>query len=225
MSFRTTIEITGVQELETRLREVPEKLVPQARAVMARAGAGVVRDHLSAKNLLPNKYGYPKTNFYGQAARSVSSGVAGDDINIDVTGPVGLRQRRFGGTIRPKNVKFLTMPAAPEAYGKRAREFNNLRFAIVFDPKIQKSRPALVIAESTQLKLGQRRKDGSRKVTVLGEVGGGVMYWLLRSATQSPDPTVLPTNELLVQVIVTQTNAWLARKLDGGGATAPGGAS
>jgi hypothetical protein len=219
VSFRVDLEVTGVERLQRRLDDIPKTLVPQARAVMARAGAGVVRDHLSAKNLLPNKYGYPKTNFYGQAARSVSSGVEGDDINIDITGPVGFRQRLKGGTIRPKNVKFLTMPAAPEAYGKRAREFSNLKFAIVFDPKIQKSRPALVTTESTQFKLGQRRKDGSRKVTVLGEVGGGVMYWLLRSATQSPDPTVLPTTQLLVQVIITQTNSWLARKLDGGTAS------
>lgn len=217
--IRATIEVTGLREVGQRLDKIPKDLLPGARRVMARAGANVVREHLSARNLMPNKQGWPKTNFYGQAARAVSSGVDGADINIDVTGPVGFRQRLQGGTIRPKNVKFLTMPAAPEAYGKRAREFNNLRFAIVFDPKLQKSRPALVQQEATAFKLGRRRKDGSRKLTILGEVGGNVMYWLLRSATQAPDPTVMPGTAVIIDGIVTSTNAWLRDKLAGQGGT------
>ncbi|HBY60596.1 MAG TPA: hypothetical protein DEH78_12295 [Solibacterales bacterium] len=221
MSFRTTIEVTGVQELQRRLDEVPKTLVPQARAVMGRSGANTVRRHLSARNLLPNKRSWPKTNFFAQAARSVSSKVDGSDINIDVTGPVGFRQRYRGGTITPKNVKFLTLPAAPEAYGKRAREFSNLRFAII--EQDGKKRPALVQAEATQFKLGRKRKDGSRKLTVLGETGGGVMYWLVRRANQAPDPSVLPTTEVLIAAIARDTNAWLATKLNGG--AAPGGAS
>lgn len=34
-------------------------------------------------------------------------------------------QKEFGGTIRAKNAKFLTIPIAPEAKGKRAGEFEN----------------------------------------------------------------------------------------------------
>lgn len=34
-------------------------------------------------------------------------------------------QKEFGGTIKAKNAKFLTIPIAPEAKGKRAGEFEN----------------------------------------------------------------------------------------------------
>jgi hypothetical protein len=207
-----SVEVSGLNEVVEFLNSVPAELVPRARRVVARSGANLLREHFSAKNLKPNKMGWPKTNFFAQAARGVSSKVEGDDIFIDATAPVGLRQRLRGGLITPKRVKFLTMPAAPEAYGKRAREFNNLKFAVVEDAQGVK-RKALVQADATLIKFGNRRKDGSRKIRVLGQQGGGVMFWLIRSANQAPDPSVLPTRELLIRRMVTDGTDWLRAEL------------
>jgi hypothetical protein len=213
VSFQSSIEATGFREVDEVLERIPRSLVPAARGVMARSGANLLQAHFSAKNLQPNRNGWPKTHFYAQAARGVQGRVEGEDIFIDATAPVGLRQRRYGGTITPKRVKYLTMPAAPEAYGKRAREFSNLKFAIVEDAQGRK-RKALVQAESTLLSFGRKRKDGSRRIKVVGQTGGGVMYWLIRSATQAADPTVLPTREVIVTRVVRDTEQWLAAQLN-----------
>jgi hypothetical protein len=86
----------------------------------------LVQDHLGALDAnRANQLGGKRTHFYAAAARGVSyaTGSEGVDISIHQT---GIAQRYFGGTIKPVNSKYLTIPADPESYGHRAGEFNNL---------------------------------------------------------------------------------------------------
>jgi phage gpG-like protein len=65
---------------------------------------------------------------------AMRTGLLAQRITYEVTGPlleVGTRDIRaamlqYGGTVRPKSAKALTIPVSPEAYGKRARDFSNL---------------------------------------------------------------------------------------------------
>lgn len=165
----------------------PERINP----VLARAAVNVTREHLFRLNgERANALGGQRTNFYAQAARGTNFEVTATGFLLSVN-QVGIRQRFFGGTIEPKGgKKYLTIPMRAEAYGRRAREFNNLRFAMVAGIG-----PALVEAEATTLKRTRSKKDGvsTSRLKSAGETGGGVMYRLVRKVTQRADPTVMPS--------------------------------
>jgi hypothetical protein len=119
---------------------------------------------------------------------------------------VAARQRFEGGDIAPTRGKYLTIPATGEAYGKRAREFNNLRFAIV------QGRPALVEAEATKVRFGNRKKDGSRTV-FKGETTSGLtpFFWLVRHVHQEPDRSILPSDEQIGATAIDATKKAVLR--------------
>lgn len=72
------------------------------------------RQHLA--NLPRNKSSWPSTSFWQQAARSVQ-GVASGGVAIISADKIGLAQRLYGGTIKARNAKNLTIPICAEAYG------------------------------------------------------------------------------------------------------------
>src|SRR4051812_20115523 len=100
-------------------------------AVILRAGVNCVRKKFYALNSArPNKLGGKRTNKWTQLARATQGRDAGDAVVITVN-DVAARQLYEGGTIRPgAGKKFITIPYRPIAYAKRAREFDNLQFAI-----------------------------------------------------------------------------------------------
>lgn len=162
--------------------------------VGARAVAGLVKDHLYGLDAERHKYG---RHYYRQAGDSVTAGAVPQGAAVSIT-QIGFRQRLFGGTIRAKNVRLLTIPAHPDAYGMRAREFNDLDFSFEVNPKTGALQPCLVRRAQTTLKYSRRRqKDGTVKISVkpVAELKPEVMYWLTPSVYQRPDPTVLPYNE------------------------------
>src|SRR5262245_56863384 len=94
--------------------------------VMGRAGANAVQNHFFTLNTKPNQLGGRRTNFWAAAAKSTSYTSAPGEVTINVN-KQGVRQQYQGGTIKPVRRKYLTIPAAPEAHGRRASEFSNLR--------------------------------------------------------------------------------------------------
>lgn len=171
--------------------------------LIGRAGQTFVRKHfydLDAKR--PNRLGGERVHFYGGAAKSTTFATTADGAVISVN-QTGVRQRIQGGTILPKKSKYLTIPARAEAYGKRAREFNNLkvvRFGNVL---------ALVVADATKLSKG---KKGFRAA---GETGGGVMYWLVPKVVQKADPSVMPNLEALRVFVLEELRKAIAVKKGG----------
>ncbi len=156
--------------------------------VLGRACVSLQREHLFGLNQSrANALGGKRTNFFGAAARATSMEVRGNGFFAG-TSHVGMRLHYSGGTVRPKSGEFLTIPARAEAHGKRAREFHDLKFAFVL------GRPALVQADQTAL-VKSRRKATRGNLVSDGEVGGLVMYWLVRKATIKADPSVMPSEE------------------------------
>jgi hypothetical protein len=172
--------------------------------VAARGVANVLRDHFDERDRTDsNKLGGKRTHFWRAVRRSVQTPIVRGSTGVVGINHVGIGQKVRGGTIKPVRAKFLTIPADPRAYGKRAGEFNNLSFGIV------DGRPALVESEQTDFKLGRRRKDGSRKITVLGTRGGGVIYWLVKKVHQNADPRALPSDRDLGAGAARALGDWL----------------
>ena len=184
----------SIQDHATRVLTALEGVMTP-RALAANIGEAEVK--LFQRHLLnnpPNKYGYPSTGFWKDAARAVSYKAtdAGPLISINQQ---GVRQRLQGGTIRPVNKKYLAIPARAEAYGKAPSEFNNLKVAYNRSGAF-----ALVEAAASQISYGRKdRKTGLRDRSIT-QVGGGVFYWLVKEAHQNPDPTVIPADEDIMQV-------------------------
>ncbi|MBI5689247.1 MAG: hypothetical protein HZC55_04060 [Verrucomicrobia bacterium] len=187
MSLGTTITFDDPRKFPPLLRLSQGVQRPDVRRVMGRAIAGALRRHFTKLDReRPNQLGGQRTHFYGQVRRGVQQPqlVGGDGVRVD-TNHVGIAQRYFGGEIEAgqngSGRHFLTLPVHPDAYGHRAREFEDLDFIPLARGRALLARPA---EEST---------------AGLGEV----LYVLVRRVRQQPDPTVLPPEEELEETALT----------------------
>lgn len=195
MSLAIKADLSG--PLDKLLKELDQKadMVP-LRKRMAVDVLNLFQDHY--RTLPPNRQ-FPgrTTHFWADAARSTSFSLQDDGFTI-TTNKQGVLQRYLGGTIKPTGGrKYLTIPAREEAYGKLASDFNNLRFAIT------EAGPALVEADATRIKIGNKKKDGTRTVKDMGETGGAVMFWLRRSVTQRGNKAIIPSDAQITEVALT----------------------
>jgi hypothetical protein len=191
MTIQFQVQGEPVKQVEKFAQRVQE---PGFVQNIAKALAKLVRQWLSDKNKAPNKMNWPKQGFYGDAARS-THWEAMQDVARVIVSKEGFRQRYFGGTIKPINADALTIPVAPQAYGKRAREF-----------------PDLVLVKF---------KVPKGKVTALlmlphkGSAFGTVFYLLVGAVKQAADKTVLPPLEKFTETITEAVRKYL--KLPQGG--------
>lgn len=125
-----------------------------------------------------NRLSTRRTHFYAQAVKAVrdpktvTGGVA-----IEIP-HVGIAQRYFGGAIEQKpGGPLLTVPVHPEAYGRRAREFDDL----VFVPAQSRAARAFLMRP------------------VEGREFGEVYYRLARRVVQKGDKEVLPDDATLAR--------------------------
>lgn len=201
------VAVTGdalatVQRARLILR--PEVVNP----VVGRAAANVVIAHLRGLNATrANHLGGRRTHYFAGAARGTSYSIQGDEVIVSIK-QVGIRHRFLGGTIKPKKAGgFLTIPVAPEAYGKRAREFGNLE--IVFGARGEPIALATKSTRATQITAGKAGKIAKRQIGRTGTI----MFRLVRSVTQQPDPTILPYPEVIGAGVATAVNETVAREI------------
>lgn len=177
-------------------------------AVAGRAATNVLRAHLFARNAdKPNALGGKRTNYYAQAARSTSYAFDGDDAVVVSINQIGIRLRYYGGTVKPRTAKFLTIPVAPEAHGKRAREFGNLE--LVFGEGGQPI--ALATKGDRRVQITANAK-GKLVKKVVGR-RGVILYRLAKSATFAADPSVLPLPDVLMGGVISAINIHVDRAL------------
>ncbi len=163
------------------------------RKVMGQAVAQTLKDHFTAlandsqHHRTAASLGANRTGFYARAASGVQQpNIESDGFSVSINA-VGIAQRLFGGTIEPVNAKFLTIPARAESYGKRAREFDNLKFILFpsgLAALVDKNEPA---------------HEGS------------VYFWLVKKVVQQADPTVLPSDEKLMEPAIANARAYVER--------------
>jgi len=165
----------------------------QIEKAMGRGATNRVVLHFKKLNAQrPNKLGGARTNYFAKAAANTSYTFQPGRFTISVN-QVGINQRIHGGEIVAKKAKYLTIPAAAEAYGHRAREFNDLKVGFARN-QYGAMQLALVKASRSTFRLGRGRRDGSRgAVKQTGSIGGDPMYWLTPRVFQRADPTVAPS--------------------------------
>lgn len=158
-----------------------------------------------------NKLGGKRTHFFADVARSVQNPtISGRSGGVSIN-QVGLALRWLGGTIRAgvgtssrtgKPTRFLAIPARAEAYGTTPKQMPDLRFI----PR-RGGGGMLVQALQSVVSFG---KKGTR---LAREVGGLVMFWLVKQVTQKPDPSVMPAEEQLLKAAVDPMEQFLFRRL------------
>lgn len=199
MSF--AVQISTKDNASTELQRLAVGITPaQINPVVGRSAVNTYKAHLTGLNSSrPNQLGGARTNFYLGAARGTQFRLEGDDVIISIN-QVGIRQRFYGGTIRPRaGKKFLTLPVHPDAHGKRASEFPGLM--LVFG---QGGKP---IALARPKFRPRARGFVGPQISVAGEI----LFRLVRKVTQQADETVLPRNELVLARIDREATSYLNR--------------
>lgn len=171
MSKGITVKVEGDQSLMTKLRKLGSPDVYQAASEAAGIEANqLLRDHFYR---LHGQRGRPDgSGFYRDAADLTFHRVVDDGVYVG-TAKTGVRQRRHGGRITPRESKLLTIPVHPAAYNVRARD---------------SSLPELSLIPT-----------GTPGVLILAHTGQGGFfvpyYVLVPEVYQDPDPTVLPNRD------------------------------
>lgn len=193
--------MAGSIDITDEVTPLLQALSPALRTQVAPAiGAAVVllfQDHIGA--LPDNKKGWPSTGFWAQAVRSCNYNVLAEQVNINVD-KQGFRQRLQGGTIEAEPDSYLTLPAQARAYGKRAREFSNLHLA--FSRRGGVARPWGLVSDDFE--------DGDRT--------DGIMFWLVKSVTQTANADIIPTEAQITQTATSTVDGIVQRITQRGGA-------
>lgn len=149
--------------------------------------------------------GKPKLGHVGlfaEFAESISISTTASAAMLTVN-HVAIRQRIYGGTIKPTGGRrYLAIPAAQEAYGKRPRgDYDGqLKFSLAAHPD-GGWRPALVRDVSAV----RARKKKTAPTSPF------VLFWLIRQAVQKPDPTAMISRAALGKEIRTNLEGYLPK--------------
>jgi hypothetical protein len=200
------------------------------RNIVGYEGQRTVREHLQGLDeTRANRMGGTRSHYYGSARKATEYFIEGEDVVISVA-QVGMRLHFYGGTVEAgKNssyatgspTKYLTIPAAPEAYGRRASDFPDL--IIVWG---RGGKPVgLAIAEEANLGSLYMAVTRSPMLTKRPKTTPGkVMFWLKERVTMQADRSVLPTEDELGENIAGRLGKAIARRFEGKDAEAGAGA-
>ena len=209
MSLTLKIDTENHTEEQIKFLQRVER-VPAARQELnqyiADAATALTRRQFAANASRGNRHGWHSTGFWQRMAGGTVA-IAEEDAAL-VRMPREVAQRRFGGMLTPQGgKKFLAIPAREEAYGITARDFPGLRF-------IPTGPDSAMLVQAAQSPLRYRKnKDGEKKAVQTKEVGGGVFYFLVKSATQAADESVLPTDEEYLAAARAGANAYIRKYL------------
>jgi hypothetical protein len=161
-------EVSEVVSVLAKLLDGEDETLLEAAAA---GTAEAVRSHIEKRNDTPNKLGGTRTNYWNDVAASTFYRVTAPDFTVGVD-HVGAALHYYGGTVKPLQSKFLTIPADPIAHGRRAREFGNLQ-PVMFGRNLG----ALIDAEQEEFT---------------------PIFWLVPEANIRADKSILPTDNDLV---------------------------
>ena len=141
----------------------------------------------------PNKLGGPRTHYWLEVAGSVQAPVVEGDsaVSVTISHPT-IAQKIFGGTIRAKRVRNLSIPETPEAYGRTPATYE------------RETGLRLVFLKQGDNAILASRADGQ---------GLTVQYLLTPSVRQKPDPRALPPEEQMRAEAIAAADKALERQL------------
>jgi len=163
----------------------------------------------------PNKIGGKRSHYYADTSRNVSYETTDDGAEVHVH-QIGLALHYYGGTIRPTGGRrFLTIPVDPEAYGRRAGEFDNLEIAW---GRTQGGKPrpiGLVTKTDWSYQTKKNRKTGVKEVTGATWSAGKWMFALVYSATIQADKSILPEDSTIQNAALSAITDYIISKQRG----------
>jgi len=186
------------------IAEFAAGLQPEAlNGVVGETGVRVYQDHLrTLERDRPNALGGSRTHFYANAARATNWRPVEGGVMISIN-HLGMAQRYYGGVIKPVRKKYLTEPAIAEAHGKTAAEFPDL--VLVFG---RGGEPyALARRDNRALDRGAASGNGG----AIGQRKPEIVFWLKKSVSQKPDPSVLPAEETVQDEIGRRVLSYATR--------------
>ena len=168
-----------------------------------------VKDHYMALNGERHHSWATGPGFYAKAAKATTMKPYEEGVEI-ITDKPGLSLRIEGGVVTPgKNpscktgnpTQYLTIPAIAEAYGRSACSINNLVFVRFGNnpdspAALMESGPKSATDATTGKKIRNKLKQGGTQ----GAFARRVWFWLVKSTTHKPDPSVLPDLDMLEEV-------------------------
>jgi len=172
MSIDIRVNDKALQEFLDRIEEQLEEITP----VIGEAAQLELTKHLADKDRKASSHrtaarlGANPSGLYADLARALTYRATSTGVTLSINHPAAA-QRYYGGIIKPVNAKYLTIPVAPESYGKAlgAGDFTE-QIVFLFGP----GRKPYAAA---------RASDPSY-----------ILYILAEQVDQPADPTVLPTD-------------------------------
>jgi hypothetical protein len=160
-----------------------------------------VQTHLL--RLPKNKRNWPTTNFWPRAAKATSSSYTANSSTVTIN-QIGVRQRYYGGLIRPVSKKMLTIPISPEAYGKTASDFPGAFLLKTKKGAYIVQRGEEISAAGNIVKRRGRASQGlgSKRVVAALEF----LFKLSPGVYQEPNAAVLPTEAALTDTALKELN-------------------
>jgi len=178
-------------QISPAIREKMDQMKPARLAgAVGPAVKRLTQDHLLTNGT--NKRNWPTTHFWARSARATS--FAAVDTGVVVTiNQVGVRQRYFGGVIKPVNAHALTIPISPVSYGHVASDFPGLFLLKTKDGGAYLVQRGLTVSEKTG-RFGKITKGGGNEKRRL-TASLNFLFKLVSRVDQQADPTVLPSDK------------------------------
>lgn len=178
MSDQSLLSVSvDASEIKMMIKGYSDHLATAVADAATRGISNLLFDHFLSRNNRPGREGWPSSNYWADAAESVSvSAVGAGTADVCAKAP-GLLMHLKGGTILPKRGRFLAIPILPMVAGIWPREAMQRKKDVKLIPvrggKGEGYLLALQITAAVNLPL----------------------WRLARKATLKPDPSVLPTLE------------------------------
>jgi hypothetical protein len=197
MSLRVTLSVDSLENLDRIAGSIEQRIEMNTRIaadaeifVKARGKETAAKEHRTA-----NRLGAVPTGHLSDAYEGIDGRAGAEKAELLIQGASRLRAAFGTYVLTPKNAKFLTIPMHRDAYGKRARELDDL-FVI--------SRPgkALMLARRTEAgpsptqRFLTRQRPTVRRRERNPDQGIEVMYVLVKTATIPVDEGLIPFDAL-----------------------------
>lgn len=173
--------------------------------IIAKRVKDVYVSHFRAKNELPNKMGWPSRGTWAQIARKTSVAYAFEDrAGISIADPI-INQKVYGGKITAKTGENLALPANADAYlAGSPREWTTPgdgKLERKFYRKHGELRSMLVAAQNYQRITRKGETKRTKDAAKATEGKGRVWYWLVKETNPPKDPTALPPDDIVLNMI------------------------
>ncbi|MCW1884015.1 hypothetical protein OKA04_04695 [Luteolibacter flavescens] len=215
--------VAGDKGAKAFLVDIGDKVVnrTELNQALATRYVEVVQGHWRAKNRKGNKLKGPRTNFWSKAAQETGiTSVTEEGATVTVGGEAGqnVRIHIFGGTIKPKVAKAITIPLVPEAHGLRAAEYEQKHGDLFSIPNV----PLLFEQEGggrggrkgTQSLLsnttGRTNKPGpGNTIPLAARTAIRPVYYLADEVTIPRDATALPDEATIIRALQEEAEDWI----------------